>query len=49
MHAHGVYDLECDTTTTSPADCARAIAAFLLHRPSPTAFEQLRAAVEVSA
>ncbi|MBJ6624076.1 chloramphenicol phosphotransferase CPT family protein [Streptomyces sp. I4(2020)] len=48
VHAHGVYDVECDTTTTSPADCARAIAAFLPHRPSPTAFERLRAVAEVS-
>jgi chloramphenicol 3-O phosphotransferase len=22
VHAHGVYDIECDTTATSPLDCA---------------------------
>ncbi|MGA4968003.1 chloramphenicol phosphotransferase CPT family protein [Streptomyces pseudogriseolus] len=48
VHAHGVYDVECDTTATSAADCARAIAAFLPRRPSPTAFERLRATAEVS-
>ncbi|CAL9634577.1 chloramphenicol phosphotransferase CPT family protein [Streptomyces griseomycini] len=41
VHAHGLYDVECDTTTTSAADCARRISAFLPHRPSPTAFERL--------
>jgi chloramphenicol 3-O phosphotransferase len=42
VHAHGLYDLECDTTTASAADCARQISAFLPQRPTPTAFEQLR-------
>ncbi|CAL9637274.1 Chloramphenicol 3-O phosphotransferase [Streptomyces sp. enrichment culture] len=41
VHAHGLYDVECDTTTTGAADCARRISAFLPHRPFPTAFEQL--------
>ncbi|WP_206306448.1 chloramphenicol phosphotransferase CPT family protein [Streptomyces malaysiense] len=43
VHAHGLYDIECDTTTTGPRDCARQISAFLPRRPTPTAFEQLRA------
>ena len=43
VHAHGRYDLECDTTTDSAADCARRIGDFLPRRPLPTAFEQLRA------
>ncbi|WP_194859067.1 AAA family ATPase [Streptomyces sp. SUK 48] len=43
VHAHGRYDIECDTTTMSPRDCARRISAFLSRRPTPTAFEQLRA------
>ncbi|MFC7862645.1 chloramphenicol phosphotransferase CPT family protein [Streptomyces murinus] len=43
VHAHGLYDIECDTTSTSPLDCARRISAFLPRRPTPTAFEQLRA------
>jgi len=42
VHAHGLYDLECDTTTASAADCARQISAFLPERPTPTAFERLR-------
>ncbi|MFP3992809.1 AAA family ATPase, partial [Streptomyces sp. E11-3] len=46
VHSHGRYDVECDTGTTSPQDCARQIRAFLRHRPTspptPTAFEQLR-------
>ncbi|MYS87486.1 chloramphenicol phosphotransferase CPT family protein [Embleya scabrispora] len=42
VHAHGVYDLECDTHAYSPAECARRIRDFLPHRPSPTAFERLR-------
>ncbi|CAL9475517.1 chloramphenicol phosphotransferase CPT family protein [Streptomyces sp. enrichment culture] len=43
VHAHGLYDIECDTTTASPLDCARRISAFLPRRPQPTAFQQLRA------
>ncbi|WP_078856173.1 chloramphenicol phosphotransferase CPT family protein [Streptomyces sp. NRRL F-5065] len=43
VHAHGLYDIECDTTTADAAECARRIGAFLPHRPRPTAFERLRA------
>ncbi|QES46808.1 chloramphenicol phosphotransferase [Streptomyces venezuelae] len=42
VHAHGVYDLECDTTDRSAADCARRIKEFLPVRPRPTAFRRLR-------
>ncbi|MEH0573918.1 MULTISPECIES: AAA family ATPase [Streptomyces] len=42
VHAHGLYDIECDTSTTSPLDCARQIRDFLPQRPNPTAFEQLK-------
>ncbi|MFG2139800.1 chloramphenicol phosphotransferase CPT family protein [Streptomyces sp. NPDC048650] len=42
VHAHGVYDIECDTTAADPDDCARQIKDFLPRRPSPTAFERLR-------
>ena len=42
VHAHGVYDIECDTTTASPRDCAERIKDFLPRAPSPTAFECLR-------
>ncbi|MFH8568113.1 chloramphenicol phosphotransferase CPT family protein [Streptomyces sp. NPDC017993] len=42
VHAHGVYDIECDTTTTGPMECAQQIKDFLPRRPTPTAFERLR-------
>ncbi|MGX1129100.1 chloramphenicol 3-O phosphotransferase [Streptomyces glaucescens] len=42
VHAHGVYDIECDTAADSPAECARRIRDFLPARPAPTAFEKLR-------
>ncbi|MFF7633727.1 chloramphenicol phosphotransferase CPT family protein [Kitasatospora sp. NPDC008050] len=44
VHAHGSYDIECDTSVSSPLDCAQQIKAFLPHRPTPTAFERLRSA-----
>ncbi len=42
VHAHGCYDLECDTTTASPLDCALRIKDFLARPDPPTAFEELR-------
>ena len=45
VHAHGTYDIECDTGSTSPRDCARRIKDFLQHRPIPTAFELMSRAV----
>jgi chloramphenicol 3-O phosphotransferase len=47
VHAHGRYDLECDTTHASPLDCALSIKAFLARardRNTPRAFDELRAA-----
>jgi chloramphenicol 3-O phosphotransferase len=47
VHAHGHYDLECDTTNASPLDCALSIKAFLAgarDRNEPSAFDELRAA-----
>lgn len=44
VHAHGIYDLECDTTATSPRDCALAITRALGGLPVPRAFDRLRAA-----
>ena len=38
MHAHGDYDLECDTTSTSARDCALAIGDFVARGPAPRAF-----------
>jgi chloramphenicol 3-O phosphotransferase len=42
VHAHGDYDLECDTSTAGPREIAERIRAFLPHRPTPTAFSRLR-------
>ncbi|WP_078853973.1 chloramphenicol phosphotransferase CPT family protein [Streptomyces sp. FxanaA7] len=42
VHAHGLYDIECDTSRADPLRCASRIKQFLRHRPRPTAFEQLR-------
>jgi chloramphenicol 3-O phosphotransferase len=42
VHAHGSYDIECDTTATSAADCAMAIREFLPRRTTPGAFDRLR-------
>ncbi|MEU2496037.1 AAA family ATPase [Streptomyces sp. NPDC007883] len=45
VHAHGPYDVECDTTTTSAGECALQISSFLARRSFPTAFERLRTAL----
>jgi chloramphenicol 3-O phosphotransferase len=42
VRAHGRYDIECDTTTTSPLDCALTIRDFLARPDPPTAFDELR-------
>jgi chloramphenicol 3-O phosphotransferase len=42
VHAHGRYDIECDTTTTSPLDCALSIRDFLARPDPPAAFDELR-------
>ncbi|MFE0348122.1 phosphotransferase-like protein [Streptomyces griseoluteus] len=47
VHAHGDYDLECDTSTASPRARAERIRDFLPHRPTPTAFSRLRARYSV--
>jgi chloramphenicol 3-O phosphotransferase len=44
VHAHGLYDLECDTSAESPLQCANRIAGFLPVAPRPRAFERLRQA-----
>ncbi|GHB35222.1 hypothetical protein GCM10010331_23170 [Streptomyces xanthochromogenes] len=43
VHQHGDYDVECDTSTAGPRECATLIKEFLPHRPTPTAFARLRA------
>lgn len=42
VHSHSTYDLECDTSVSSPLECAESVKEFLSHRPRPTAFERLR-------
>ncbi|MEL5957168.1 AAA family ATPase [Streptomyces sp. CLV115] len=42
VHSHGVHDFECDTSSASPAECARDIKEFLRRRTTPTAFERMR-------
>jgi chloramphenicol 3-O phosphotransferase len=41
VHAHGVYDVECDTSTSTPEESARQIKNALVRRPIPTAFTRL--------
>jgi chloramphenicol 3-O phosphotransferase len=42
VHAHGIYDIECDTTMASSYDCAVRIRDFIARRQAPTAFDRLR-------
>ncbi|MFJ3640136.1 chloramphenicol phosphotransferase CPT family protein [Streptomyces sp. NPDC090108] len=42
VHAHGIYDVECDTGSSSPLECAREIKDFLRSRTAPTAFERMK-------
>jgi chloramphenicol 3-O phosphotransferase len=50
VHAHGVYDVECDTDAASPRACAELIKAHVessvARSEPPTAFRRLRAARE---
>ncbi|WP_442811295.1 chloramphenicol phosphotransferase CPT family protein [Streptomyces sp. NBC_00481] len=41
VHAHGLYDVECDTGRADPLRCASLIKEFLADRPTPTAFQRL--------
>jgi len=43
VHAHGMYDLEVDTSVASPDECADAILYRLRTGPAPTAFKHLAA------
>ncbi|WNV88554.1 phosphotransferase-like protein [Umezawaea sp. Da 62-37] len=43
VHAHGLYDVECDTGVESPLDCALRIKAFLAEPVRERAFDRLRA------
>lgn len=46
VHRHGLYDIEVDTTRTTPHDCAILIRDFLARGHPPTAFDRLRAALQ---
>ncbi|WP_327347126.1 chloramphenicol phosphotransferase CPT family protein [Streptomyces europaeiscabiei] len=41
VHAHGLYDIECDTSRADPLRCATRIKEFIADRPTPTAFQRL--------
>ncbi|MDX1614421.1 MAG: hypothetical protein R3300_08930 [Candidatus Promineifilaceae bacterium] len=41
VHKHGLYDLECDTLTNSPTECANFIQQMMLETPSPEALKSL--------
>ena len=43
VHAHGIYDIEVDTTSATPHECAAVIAGFLARGERPAAFDRLRA------
>ena len=43
VHAHGIYDLEVETSVASPDECVDAILERLETSPAPTAFERLAA------
>jgi chloramphenicol 3-O phosphotransferase len=45
VHAHGIYDLECDTATASPEENAQRIKEFIAGPQQPAAFDRLRAAL----
>jgi chloramphenicol 3-O phosphotransferase len=46
VHAHGVYDLEVDTSVLSSLECAHLIKRRLETGPQPTAFRQLYARIQ---
>ena len=43
VHAHGIYDLEVDTSVLTAMECAEQIKERLLNRPPPNAFQHLQA------
>jgi chloramphenicol 3-O phosphotransferase len=46
VHAHGVYDLEVDTSVLSSLECAHLIKRRLETGPQPTAFRQLYSRIQ---
>lgn len=45
VHAHGAFDVECDTTASSAHDCALLVKKFQSEPPGQRAFERLRQAL----
>jgi chloramphenicol 3-O phosphotransferase len=43
VHTHAIYDLEVDTSTMSPEECAELIRSRVSDGPPPSAFDRLRA------
>jgi chloramphenicol 3-O phosphotransferase len=43
VHAHGIYDLEVDTSVLTAMECAEQINERLLNGPPPNAFQHLQA------
>jgi chloramphenicol 3-O phosphotransferase len=43
VHAHGIYDLDVDTSVLTAMECAEKIRERLLNGPPPNAFRQLQA------
>jgi chloramphenicol 3-O phosphotransferase len=43
VHAHGLYDIEVDTSTLSVPECVAKIMAVIEHRPAKQAFQELAA------
>ncbi len=46
VHAHGVYDLEVDTSLAGPETCAQQVVALLRSGPPPAAFRLLAASAQ---
>ncbi|MEU9387975.1 chloramphenicol phosphotransferase, partial [Streptomyces sp. NPDC048279] len=45
VHAHGIYDIKCDTSKNTPGEIAQQIKNTLAQRPTPTAFTRLKVAL----
>ncbi|WP_405994721.1 chloramphenicol phosphotransferase CPT family protein [Streptomyces sp. NBC_00986] len=45
VHAHGTYDIECDTSKSTSGEIAQQIKNALTRRPTPTAFTRLKPAM----
>ncbi|MEV5785576.1 chloramphenicol phosphotransferase CPT family protein [Streptomyces sp. NPDC048448] len=45
VHAHGTYDIECDTSKSTSGEIAQQIKNALARRPTPTAFTRLKLAM----